>query len=313
MKILLLFLFPITLFSNFFEDRISYAKEGDFVIYEKDKNSSLLILQEINNQKIILEEITFPSYLKNRITDPKKWLDKNAPGHTSFRAYTIDRKSLELIEAYSYKDKGHLIIDQQSFFLSKLLSLELQEVPDLKRRKTGDYTIKTNRPNWNPPVVIDGKRQRKPCKAFIANWPKDGSKLENKKIELYFAENTFFPVWIELEAARINIPFITTNSGNRSFTKKILPKRRPYFTKKPSLIKEKIVAEIIIPKIYQDFDLFITEPGTNPKLISYESYIKGELVKIFVESKNLPRENSHTLMILPKTDPTLSCEISFFY
>jgi hypothetical protein len=313
MKILALLLLPIYLFSNFFEERIAFAKEGDFVIYEKDKNSSLLIFQKISDNKIILEEVTFPSYIKNKITDPKVWLDRKAPGHTAWRAYTIDRKSLDLIEAYSYKDKGHLVIDEKNFFLSKLLLLDLKEVPPLKRRKTGDYTMKEKRPDWNPPVVIDGIKQKKPCKAFYATWPKDGSKLENKKIELYFAQETFFPYWIELEAARVNIPFKVSNSGNKNFTKNLPPKRTPFFTKRPLPVKEKILTEAMIPKAYQTFDLFIIEPNKGPKPISYKSHIKGEMVKIFVDTKEIEKEKFYTLVLLPKSDPTLSCEISFSY
>lgn len=316
MKIFALFLLPIALFSNFFEDRLPNAKNGDFVVYENNKNSSMLVINQIDDEKIILEEISFPSYLKNTIKDPKKWLENKAPGNTSWRIYELSRKTLELKEAYSYTQASHLLLNDQNFFLSKFFALNLTKVSDTHRRKKGTPPKKKpdTRAYWDPPVYINGIKQKKSTTAFSAKWPEDGSKLANEKISMYFAENIFFPLWIEIEASRVIHPFKVTNSGNRDFIKKNLPQRRPYFTKKPYLTKDCVITELSVPKSLQPFDLVAvdaTKVNSSILSISYKAEIKGEKVTIYLDTKNLSKGHLHRLILLPKNGSSISCETTF--
>lgn len=317
MKIFFILALPFALFATFFEDRIPYAKEGDFVVYENNKNSSMLIINQIDDKKIIIEEVSFPSYLKNKIVDPQKWLEQKAPGNTSWRIYELDRKTQNLTQAYSYTENSHLLLNEQNFFLSKFFSLNLLPVTESYRRKIGSPTIKPDtRPYWNPPIYIDGIKHQKPSVAFYANWPNDGSKLENERINLYFIENSFFPSWIEIEASKIVSPFKVSNSGNRDFNKKTLPQRRPFFTKKPYLAKDKLIIELIAPKALQSFDLAVADL-TNVKShilnISYKTEITGEKVKIFLDTKNIQKNTPHRLVLFPKNAPDISCETTFSF
>jgi|GEM_PF-5791373 len=312
---IIIFLFPCCLFSSFFEENISMAKPGDFVIYEQGKSASMLIINQIDNEKLVLEEICFPSYLKNKIRNPKKWVDTHAKGHTSWRIYELDRNDFSLIEAYSYKDSGHLLLNKQNFFLSKLLTLHLQKIPHSKRRKVGSLE---DRKAWNPPIITGGERQKPECDAYVGKWEKDGSELSEKKIEVYFSKDHsfFFPYWLEVEAAKTSFSIRVIDCGNHPFNKKSPPKRRPYFVRKPVVQKKSVELNLQIPKYYQEFTLEaldLTKPELPPVILTPSLNIDHENVHIIVDSKSFENNHPYRIILTPKNHPNIKTDTTFLF
>lgn len=320
MKILLTILFPFLLFGNVFTDRLINAKSGDFVVYENNKNASLFVFTKIDQDKITLEEISFPSYLNLGIKDIKHWVEKKAPGHTSWRIYELDKNTFDLIEAYSFKDQSHIAFPQDHFFLSTLLNLELKPLSDSSRRKVGSSPPrgkKDERKNWNPPIIIDGKKQKKDCVVFFAKWPKDHSDLSEKMMEIYFGKNhSFFPYWIEIHAAKTSFTTRVIDSGNQPFPIRNIPKRRPFFVKRPDIEDNQIKIHLNIPKYFQSIDIVATDLlESHQKLIplTFKIEIDQENVLIKIEAKNLEKERPYRITIIPKEFTNYSCETTLVY
>ena len=222
--------FPHITLKNKFEK----AEIGDYIVTFENKSYSLLIIQNIsqseNSSKIIsLAEISIP---QNRVNIDsfswKKWAEGTMAGNSACNIYEIDLANAKVIKSYSFTKKCFFTSADQDMFFTKLLTLPLEKLTEGKRKKIGapplDDSLDT-RALWNPPQIIDGIKQNKiNFDVFQATWPKDGTDLSGKLIDIYFDKEGVipFPYWIQVSNGNIEVMLKTIDSGkNLKFDKKI--------------------------------------------------------------------------------------------
>lgn len=242
--IILSIIFTSPLFSktHTLKNRLQKAKGGEFIVTEKDKILTLLTYHPVQfGDRIIFEEISAP---KSCLSFPIKWqdwIDKYAPGHHSWTLYEIDSHTGALISCFSPSKGEWLPIHGETEFLSKLLALSLEEVPDLKKKRIGPRPEKRSddhRPLWSPLLIYDGKIQRKAhFDVYETFWPSDDTVLSLAHLTLYFHKQNAsfpFPYWIQIEksAARSKVRVIDSGSGLQSIFVD-MPKRSHEFAKQP--------------------------------------------------------------------------------
>ena len=106
-------------------DRVQSAKPGDYIVTEANKMITVLCIRELNDQTVLLEEISAPvQNLKKRPTSWIQWIRDKAPGHTSWSMIEIDLARSELLECYSFTKSVWIHLSQkESLFATLLLSL----------------------------------------------------------------------------------------------------------------------------------------------------------------------------------------------
>ena len=222
------------------QEKFAHANAGDFIVTAQEGHYSLLSIRSLTDKTLLLEEITVPcKQIHLKTIDWKKWAAEEAPGHTSWTLYEIDRTSGELIECFSYSKNGWLYLDSSEQFLPRLMRLPLEWVPSTQRKKIGHKAAGEvdRRSLWNPPLVVEGKKVTKPAfDVFNAHWPDDGSKLATCVIEIYYAKDQPdfpFPYWVEVHSPHYTFKMRTVDSGHHLVSSKNGPMPR-----KPSVISE---------------------------------------------------------------------------
>jgi hypothetical protein len=218
-----LLFFLLVLFSSFsFKDKATQAQVGQFIVTEESKNYSILFVRSLNTHLLQLEEITTTtSQVKSIKNQWQAWIQKGAPGHTAWVVYTIDLEKNTMKECYSFNRKGWMPIDDKDSFLTRLLSLPLIKADPTQRKRIGPppATGETDRRGfWNPPLVVEGKKQDKPSvTVFTTKWPEDETPLSLCDIELYFDSTRpdfLFPCWIEVKSPHYSHHLRVVDSGS---------------------------------------------------------------------------------------------------
>ena len=146
---------------------------------------------------VTIEEITLPLYEGKKIQDWQGWIQKGAPGSTSWLVFAVDLENEKLIEAFSHTKGAFLQVSSLNTFFTKFLSLPLQEIPREERRKIGPPPLEgepDRRSLWKPPMTVQGNPLPSPTFAvYSCSWPKDDTPLSEKTIALYFGKNRPFP------------------------------------------------------------------------------------------------------------------------
>lgn len=210
-------------------DNLYRAQAGDYLVTAQNKNYTLLMIRERNGEQLSIEEITLPmSRLNSDSFSWRNWVEQGAPGHTCWVLYTIHLPTGTMQQTFSFTKNEWIIIPQSQNFLSTLLNLRLQLVPDNERKKIGppsaaDWVDK--RPYWQPRLVVDGKAiQGVAFDAWRTRWPKDGGDLSGKLIEIYVPKEndkypSYFPYWLQVSGvvgiAKVRI----VDSGTQLFSK----------------------------------------------------------------------------------------------
>jgi hypothetical protein len=203
------------------KERLSQATPGDYIVTAQEGHYSVLLIRT-NSQKLLsLEEISVPAgHIQLKQWNWKKWVEEKAPGHTSWVLYEIDPASAKLISCFSYSKNGWIYLDESEQFLTQLMRLPLEKIPEADRKKIGPQPPpggEDRRAVWNPPLVIEGKKASKPTfEAMRTKWPEDGSKLSLCTIELYFSkENPTFPYWMQIQSPHYAFKVRTIDSGHQ--------------------------------------------------------------------------------------------------
>jgi hypothetical protein len=211
-----LLLFPLFAFGATLKERIARAETGDFVVMSQGKSSSVLLIRSLSSSSLILEEITAPEK-ENRPW--KEWVEKGAPGHTSWVMYEIDLVENKLVESYSPSQKRWLFVDEVDAFLPQLLALNLSPIAKDNRKRIGPPPPPgepDQRAFWIPPFVTSGaKKERPQVESWQGVWPEDGSRLEACLVELYFEKETPLPIWIELKSPHYAFKIRAVDSGRK--------------------------------------------------------------------------------------------------
>jgi len=220
-------------------ENLKKADAGDFIVTAQNKSYSLLNVLEKNSQSMTIEEISVPA---NKIPRSnfswRQWVAKNAPGNTCWMIYKIDLRTAAMTERYALTKRGWQPIQQQDNFLYTLLNLRLEAIPTSQRRRIGITLMSKafdNRPFWQPTLVVEGRQiQGIPFDAWRTVWPKDGSELAGKMIEVYVpAEGTgypcYFPYWLQINGTVGNSKIRIVDSGTQ-LESPASPSKRVYST-----------------------------------------------------------------------------------
>ncbi|MFS8563691.1 MAG: hypothetical protein LVR00_04980 [Rhabdochlamydiaceae bacterium] len=135
--ILIFLTFAISLVNGFtLKEKLINGKPGDYVVTLQGKMYTVLLIREISQDAITIEEISVPAEdMKDSKNSWKTWIEKKAPGNTSWSAYTINFDTNNLVEGYSYSKGTWLYTEDPHNFLANLLSLSLKKTPEDKRKK----------------------------------------------------------------------------------------------------------------------------------------------------------------------------------
>jgi hypothetical protein len=206
-----LFLVGICLFSGveltavplFLKDKLHKANPGDFIVTARNKNFTLWHVYDRTPEELLIEEITVPA--KNISLNDQSWRDwvgNGAYGNTAWIVYTINLNNGSIQNIYSYTHQSWMTLAQGENLLSILLNLPFQLVPERERRKIGSrHHVRTL---WQPPLIVDGQIiPGAPFDSWRTVWPKDGSDLSGKTIEMYLPQDdsiypAYLPYWLEV-------------------------------------------------------------------------------------------------------------------
>jgi hypothetical protein len=196
--------------SLFLKDNLQRAQSGDYIVVSSNKTDTLMHIYDKQDQLITIEEIAVPeSERKSQSLSWREWIHKNAPSHTSWVMYEIDLQTGQMQRYYSFSKQGWFEIPDADNFLSKLLNLKLNKLPDQARKKVGP------RPNsgpdmrvfWQPRMIVDGQVVKGvEFNVWQTQWPRDGSELSGKSIEIYLPQDSqcypsYFPYWLQVIGA----------------------------------------------------------------------------------------------------------------
>jgi hypothetical protein len=188
-------------------NNLQRARPGDYLVISSNKTETLMHIYEKQNQFLTIEEIAIPESKRHHSRlSWKEWVQKNAPDHTSWVMYEIDTSNGQMTRYYSFTKKGWFEIPDSDNFLSKLLNLRLGKVPEKERKLVGPKPISGPdwRPMWQPSLTIEGKKlQGVRFDAWRTRWPKDGSDLSGRIIEVFLPQDnqqypSYFPYWLQI-------------------------------------------------------------------------------------------------------------------
>ena len=294
--ILILFTFAISLVSGFtLKEKLTNGKPGDYVVTLQGKMYTVLLIRAISEDAITIEEISIPAEdIKDSKFSWKTWVEKKAPGSTSWSSYTINFKTCALQDSYSYSKESWLHTDDPHNFLANLLSLSLKKTPDEKRKKIGpspNLGEDDHRKVWTPPVTLEGKMLDKAAiSAWIAKWPKDGTLISDCDVELYFADFPF-PYWIEIKSPHYSVAIRSIDSGHSLQSPMPgLPKKPAEFLGQAIRGNNKLILSLKCPENYTKLNLYVvdlSEDGKTPISIQSTSKRVNDSVILEIDEETL--------------------------
>ncbi len=192
----------------YLRDNLKQAHVGDYIVTAQNKNYTLLHVNNRNDKELTLEEITIP-IKKFSFSEGtwKQWIQQQAPGHTSWIMYTLDLASGKMKEFYSLTSRKWYDTRDIDCFLNTLLNIPFHLISLEDRKRVGFPTIPgmtDNRPYWQPKMVFEGKEvQGVWFDAWKTKWPKDGTDLADKTIEIFIPQEnnkypSYFPYWLQV-------------------------------------------------------------------------------------------------------------------
>jgi len=209
----------------YLKDNLKKANKGDFIVTAQNKTYSLLHMYAKTNRTLTIEEISIPSTkVKLNNFSWRDWVRRGAPSNTSWVIYTIDLDTAEMKDFFSVTKNSWCNVSSQDNILSTLLNLRLEYVPLQQRKRVGLGNLSSKndkRPIWQPRMVVDGQAiDGVPFDAWKTIWPKDGSELSGKTIEVFVPEvnsdyPSYFPYWLQISGlvGKAKIRIIDSGTG----------------------------------------------------------------------------------------------------
>lgn len=194
----------------YLRDNLQRARPGDFIVVSANKTDTVMHIYDKQDHVLTIEEIAVPDVRRRQQeTNWKEWIQEGAPGHTSWVMYDIDTKTGEMMRYYSFSKNGWFDIPDADNFLSKLLNLKFSQIPLNERKRVGPRPISGPewRPIWQPRMIVNGKPiSGVVFDAWKTQWPKDGSELSGKTIEVFLPRDnqaypSYFPYWLQIIGA----------------------------------------------------------------------------------------------------------------
>lgn len=271
--VLFSFIFVVqSLFAFSLKDRFLEAEEGTYIVTEQNQLVSLLHLHTKGEKCLLFEEISIPQHQVKKMKWDE-WVNRGAPGHTSWILYEIDLEKESVTECYSRTRKAWIPTDEMAAFLIPLISLNLNYLSEEERMQTGPTPkpgVIQNRP-WGPPQVIEGKKIKEAeYDVYTAKWPIDRTDLSGKPIVLYFdkeRKNFPFPYWLQVRDGVVKFKIRALDSGRGMVSPACdIPRRRPTFTS--GIHKEGGILQLSLncPIYFDSLKLYAIDMTENPRL-----------------------------------------------
>lgn len=183
-------------------DNIAKASKGDYIVLARAKNLTLWHIYDRTENTLRIEEVTVPgNRIDLRAHSWKEWILQDAPGNISWIIYTIHLENGDILNTFSYTKNSWQRIGPLDNILTTLLNLPFHLISERERKKIG--MMRSTLTIWNPCMVVDGHViDNVPFDAFKARWPKDGSDLSGKLVEIYLPQEgdkypSYLPYWLE--------------------------------------------------------------------------------------------------------------------
>ncbi len=311
------------------KDKLAEADPGSYVVTEQNKNFTLVHIYNLTEHSIVIEEVTIPAARYARSPLPwKQWFESGAPGHTSWTMSQINLETGQFEETFSFTHQGWINMKDSNPFLTTLLNLAFQPVPEEKRRRVG-HSPGVGRPDcrpiWNPLLTVEGRRiSQVPFSAWRAKWPSDGTELAKKRIEIYLPHDiddpnlaeypTYFPYWIEVDSCVGSAKVRIVDSGTGAHSPKpALPLRPPKLIGEGKIHDDGFALHLETPSYYQDFLVLAEETdgffGNTFPLRCEVTQLDEQSVSLFISRDQLdafmtPGE-TYRFVISPKEDPSI--------
>jgi len=188
------------------KDNLRLAEPGDYLVLSCGKTLTLMHIYGKTPQVMTIEEIAIPERKQQKTGNWKDWVAQYAPGNSSWVMYEIDLNTGQMGHYYSFTKQNWFQIPDSDNFISKLLNLKLTKIPDRMRKKVGSNRSSgpEMRPLWHPRMIVEGKPvEGVEFDAWKTDWPRDGSDLSNKTIEVYLPSANqgypaYFPYWLQI-------------------------------------------------------------------------------------------------------------------
>lgn len=312
---------------------LSLAEAGNYLVLEQNKTFTFFHIYEKKDNRILIEEVSIPESHFDRNISWKNWFEMGGPHHTSWTMALINLETGNFEEMYSFTQSGWIDISHTDTFLTTLLNLNFEEVPENLRRhvglppKTGKMDL---RPLWHPRLIVDS--QWIPNVYFFVwktRWPADGTELSRKNIEIYLPEMrrdastpdypVFFPYLVEVEGKIGSAKLRVVDSGAYARSPKIkLPLRPPQLSGTPQLTSEGLFITLKSPLYFNEFLLFAEATNADPFFdkpvaLNSDSFRDKDTVILTVDrqilNQNLKNDTSYRLIIAPKDDPYFCIEL----
>lgn len=187
-------------------NNLQRAQPGDYIVISANKTQTLLLIYAKRYPILTIEEVAVPESKRSSKNSWKEWMKQDAPGNTSWVRYDINLQTGQMLNYYSFTKKNWFDIPDADNFLSKLLNLTFTQIPDNDRKRIGPKSrSKTKiRPFWQPRMIVEGETiQEVTFDAWRTKWPRDGSDLSGKIIEVYLPNDSqrypaYFPYWLQI-------------------------------------------------------------------------------------------------------------------
>lgn len=204
-------------------DNFGRAQKGDFIVVAQGKNYSLLHIYAKGPNELTIEEISIPSSkVPKKDFSWKSWVQNGAMGCSSRVIYMIDPATGQIKNFYTLRHGRWHEMSPQSNFLPTLLNLQFNYVPPSQRRRVGiNFAAEGGRTLWQPKMIVNGSTlEGVQFNAWKATWPKDGSDLSGKTIEVYLPEEdtsypAYFPYWLQISGLVGNAKIRIVDSGSQ--------------------------------------------------------------------------------------------------
>ncbi|MFT4551481.1 MAG: hypothetical protein ACI9S8_000094 [Chlamydiales bacterium] len=305
----------------FLKNNFSKARPGDYIVTMFNKSFTVLHIFSKEDDSLIIEEVTVPvhKFPKGRPSSWNHWYKEGAEHHTSWVMYDVDLSSAKIREYYSFSRKGWLELNDTDSIFSTLLSLPFELVEKKNRRKQGPPPAPGDldrRSIWNPRMIVNGgKIDNVLFNAWKTRWPKDGSDLAGKLIQIYLPEESniypsYYPYWLQVQDTLGIAKVRVVDSGNNlKSPMKALPRRPPEILNHGEYTDEGLRITFKSPAYYKEF-ILLALPDKN--LYKHPIPLKCETIRekrnssaaVFtsfeeLESK-LAKHEYYRFLIIPK-------------
>ncbi len=310
--------------------KLAEAHPSSYVVIEQNKTFTFFHIQERQDQRIILEEVSIPAASFSKKPMPwKSWFESGAPGHTSWIISQVNLETGQFEETFSFTHQGWIDMSSSNTFLTTLLNLRFREVDESDRRRVGlppGHNKADHRPLWNPRLTVNGAViPRASFHVYKARWPSDGSDLSRKTIEIYLPDAqpegawfpAYFPYWLEIEGKIGSARARVVDSGLEAKSPRTtLPKRAPQLMGQGERTPEGLLFSLKSPIYFRQFFVFVAEEEGSffGNLLSLPATTtsNGESVSLQIPNEELAQLQNplshYRFLISPQEDPSIVLE-----